>query len=76
MTRALAQDALRYISRTYADDAGHNRKMYRRHGGDWTKAKIIAADIYTACGTSECMAVLQSMVERAICGKGNGGEPV
>ncbi len=75
MTRALAQDALRYVTRVYKDDAGHNRKMYRRHGGDWAKAKIIAADIYTACGDRECMAVLHDMVERAISGKGNGGEP-
>jgi len=68
MTRDLALDALRYVTRTYKDDAAHNRKMYRRYGGDWAAAKIAAGKVVTDHGDRECYAVLLDMVYRAIDG--------
>lgn len=74
MTRQLAQDALRYVTRTYADETAQRRKMGKRHGEMvWNIAAIEAHVIWTDHGDRECMAVLQDMVERAI--RGNGGEP-
>ena len=76
MTRQLAQDALRYVSRTYADERKQYDKMAKRHGAVmWLHACQQAGYVWTDHGDRECMAVLQDMVERAICGKGNGGEP-
>lgn len=66
MTRQLAQDALRYVTLEYKDDAAHNRKMYRRHGGSWAGAKIAAGKVVTDHGDRECYAVLMDMVHRAI----------
>lgn len=63
MTRKLAQDALRYVSSTYADDAAHNRKMTKRHGDAWSRAVIIAGTTFHHHGETECMATLQSMIE-------------
>ena len=70
MTRALAIDALRYVTRTYADEPAQRRKMEKHHGEKaWNIAAIEAHVIWTDHGGRECMAVLQSMVERAISGK-------
>ncbi len=71
MTRALAQDALRYVTRTYADERKQYTKMEKRYGAVmWLYACQRAGYIWDAHGDSECMAVLQDMVERAISGKG------
>jgi len=69
MTRKLAQDALRYVSHCYADDAAHNRKMIKRYGDDWQRAKLVAIGVYTAYGLIECRAVLEDMIYRAIDGR-------
>lgn len=63
MTNKLAQDAMRYVSRTYADDAAHNRKMTNRHGDAWSQAVIIAGTTFRHHGSVQCMATLQTMIE-------------
>lgn len=45
MTRQLAQDAYRYVSRVYANERQQYDKMARKHGPAWHSAYIIA--IYT-----------------------------
>ena len=71
MTRQLAQDALRYVTREYKDEWVQYQKMMRRHGSVlWYPAVRAAHNIHLTHGDRECMAVLQDMVERAISGKG------
>ena len=70
MTRALAQDALRYISRDYANTEAQCRKMIRKHGDLWHVAVIHAWTIWQDHHDRECYAVLLDMVERAISAKG------
>ncbi len=70
MTRALAQDALRYASRDYADETAHRRKMEKLHGEKaWNIAAIEAHIVWVKNRDTECTAVLQDMVERAISRK-------
>jgi len=70
MTRQLAKDALRYVSRVYKDDAAQRRKMEKRHGyDDWFFAVCMASAVYYMHGHNECMAVLEDMVYRAIDGR-------
>lgn len=45
MTRKLAQDAYRCVSREYVDERQQYDKMVRRHGWAWHSAYIIA--LYT-----------------------------
>lgn len=67
MTRAIAQDALRYVIRRYADERKQYDKMAKRHGSKvWYDAQNAAARIHLSHGDRECMAVLQGMVERAL----------
>ena len=69
MTRAIAQDALRYVTRTYADERKQYDKMAKRHGSKvWYDAQNVAARIHLTHGDRECMAVLRDMVERALKG--------
>ena len=63
MTRALAQDALRYVSRNYANPDAQRRKMEKRHGEKaWNIAAIEAYNIWTNHGHKECIAVLEDMI--------------
>jgi len=63
MTRQLAQDALRYVSREYANPDAQRRKMEKRHGEkSWSIAAIEAHVILTDHGHTECMAVLEDMI--------------
>ena len=63
MTRQLAQDALRYVSREYASPDAQRRKMEKRHGEKaWNIAAIEAHTILTNHGSKECMAVLEDMI--------------
>lgn len=66
MTHNIAQDALRYVSHCYADDLAHNRKMTRRYGDDWQRAKLVAIGIFTAYRMIDCNAVLCDRIERAL----------
>lgn len=63
MTRQLAQDALRYVSREYKDDAAQVAKMRRKHGDNWHRASGIAMLVWLAYGDTKCIASLQSMIE-------------
>lgn len=73
MTRRLAQDALRYVSREYASPDTQRRKMEKRHGEKaWHIAVIEAHVIFTDHSHKECMAVLEDMIEARLstCDKG------
>lgn len=46
MTRQLAQDAYRYVSRVYADERQQYDKMARKHGDVWYSAFLIALRLH------------------------------
>lgn len=70
MNRALAKDALRYISRDYANPDAQNRKMLKRHGEVWPVAVVHAWTVWWEYRDRECMAVLEDMTYCAMCGGG------
>lgn len=54
MTRQLAKDALRYVTRHYANELAHRRKMEKRYGEKaWNIAAIEAHVIWTDHGDRE-----------------------
>jgi hypothetical protein len=66
MTRTLALDAYRYVSRDYANPSAQCAKMARRHGIDaWCDATMIASEVYHA-NRSECMAVVIGKIEERL----------
>lgn len=66
MTRTLALDAYRYVSRDYANPSAQCAKMAKRHGDEaWSRAAMIASEIYHA-NRDQCMAVVISKIEDAL----------
>lgn len=63
MTRDLALDAYRYITRNYKDNAAQDRKMRRKHGAAWTSAVIAAYYTVTNHGHEWCIARILSRIE-------------
>lgn len=46
MTRQLAQDAYRYVSREYAHERQQYDKMVKKHGAAWDGAFLIALRLH------------------------------
>lgn len=69
MTRQLALDAYRYVSRDYANISAQCIKMARRHGCDlWMDATMIAGELYHA-NRDQCAAVVIGMIEAALAAR-------
>ena len=56
MTRQLAQDAYRYVSREYANKGKQYDKMARKHGLAWHSAHMIAIRLHLHHGDDWCAA--------------------
>lgn len=66
MSRTLALDAYRYVSRDYANPSAQCAKMAKRHGIDaWCDATMIASEVYHA-NRDRCMAVVIGKIEDAL----------
>lgn len=66
MTRTLALDAYRYVTREYKHPFAHARKMERKHGSyEWVRAWMIAM---TVCkdNRDQCAAVVIGKIEDAL----------
>ena len=68
MTRALAIDAVRYVSREYKDENAQLAKMRKKHGLEWERAMGQALLIWLAYGGEWCLALVETEVERRLCG--------
>lgn len=56
MTRQLAQDAYRYVSRVYVNERQQYDKMARRHCTSWYIAHLIALRLHLRHGDDWCAA--------------------
>lgn len=56
MTRQLAQDAYRYVSRVYIKERQQCAKMMRKHGQAWQSAHLIALRLHLRHGDDWCAA--------------------
>lgn len=57
MTRQLAQDAYRYVSRVYVNERQQCAKMMRKHGADqWRNAYYVARDLHAMKHSKWCAA--------------------
>lgn len=66
MSRELALDAYRYVSRTYKDNAAQNRKMERKHGAAWNRAVIVAGQNVYHYGYDMCAADIVDRIEKTL----------
>jgi len=66
MTRTLALDAYRYVSREYTNPAAQCAKMERKHGTvDWLMAWSIAMTVYKS-NSDQCAAVVVGKIEERL----------
>lgn len=56
MTRQLAQDAYRYVSRVYSNERYKYDKMVRKHGPAWHSAFLIALRLHLRHSDDWCAA--------------------
>lgn len=66
MTRQLAQDAYRYVSRDYADARHQYNKMARKHGDAWQRAFLIAMRLHLRHGDDWCAAKIIDAIADAL----------
>ena len=69
MSRKLAIDAVRYVSREYKDENAQLVKMRKKHGAAWDMAMGQALLVWLAYGGEWCFARVEAEVDRRLVGR-------